>query len=140
MKSNRNGRSAILRTRNFRVKLFHFKGFAPLNMRPQVSLADLAVSHPSHYTIKRVNSREKTMDSIDIEEVKKLFFRTDRPRTTRCTQIEVTKFGVPMAMIVPVHVSKHENIAHVIEEMKEFRRGKTLGGILHREMIDEGRP
>ena len=54
-------------------------------------------------------------------------------------QITITQQGIPIAMLVPVREGERKSVDQAIEELLEFRRGKTLGGLSHREMIEEGR-
>jgi prevent-host-death family protein len=53
--------------------------------------------------------------------------------------ITIAKHGVPVAMLVPVSEARRHGTRDVIEALKEFRRGKTLGGVSVRELVDEGR-
>jgi prevent-host-death family protein len=60
-------------------------------------------------------------------------------RVVHGEQITITQQGVPVAMLVPVPEHEQKSIDHAIEELLKFRQGKTLGGLSHREMIEEGR-
>ncbi len=60
-------------------------------------------------------------------------------RVAKGETITITKHGVPIAMLVPAPEARQKNIREVIAAFREFRRGKTLGGITIRELIDEGR-
>ncbi len=60
-------------------------------------------------------------------------------RVAKGETITITKHGVPIAMLVPAPEARQKNIREVIAALREFRRGKTLGGITIRELIDEGR-
>lgn len=60
-------------------------------------------------------------------------------RVAKGERITITKHGVPIAMLVPVSSKDKPDIQSVIEEIKAFRRGRTLGDISLREMIEEGR-
>ena len=60
-------------------------------------------------------------------------------RVARGEQITITRHGVPVACLVPVPSSERRDPARIIEALKEFRRGRTLGGLSLREMIEEGR-
>ena len=51
--------------------------------------------------------------------------------------IQITRHGVPVANIVPVKSRKSP--VDVVDEIRRFRKGKSLGGISARELIDEGR-
>lgn len=53
--------------------------------------------------------------------------------------ITITKRGKPVAKLVPVEDEIKADVRSVIEQMREFRKGRTLGGLSIREMIDEGR-
>jgi prevent-host-death family protein len=53
--------------------------------------------------------------------------------------ITITKHGVPVAMLVPAPEARRRRTSEVIAEIREFRRGKTLGGDTIRDLIEEGR-
>ena len=53
--------------------------------------------------------------------------------------ITITKHGVPIARLVPAVEDPREGVAEAVEAMKRFRRGRKLGDLTIREMIDEGR-
>jgi prevent-host-death family protein len=53
--------------------------------------------------------------------------------------ITITKHGVAVARLVPPEDDKHQDVMEAIESLREFRKGKTLGDISIRELIDEGR-
>ena len=52
--------------------------------------------------------------------------------------IAITKHGVRVAMLVPAD-GKRPNARQVIEEIKRLRKGRKLGGVSIRELIEEGR-
>lgn len=52
--------------------------------------------------------------------------------------VTITRHGRPVAKLVPVTPSKR-TVEEAIEAMREFRRGRTLGGINIKELIEEGR-
>jgi len=60
-------------------------------------------------------------------------------RVQKGESITITKHGVPVARLVPFDAAGARSIAEVIAEMREFRKGKTLGGISIRDLIEEGR-
>jgi prevent-host-death family protein len=60
-------------------------------------------------------------------------------RVAKGERITITKHGTPVAMLVPVDPVSRKDRAQVIEELRRFRKGKTLGGISIRELIEEGR-
>ncbi|HEV2440744.1 MAG TPA: type II toxin-antitoxin system prevent-host-death family antitoxin [bacterium] len=53
--------------------------------------------------------------------------------------ITITKHGNPVAMLVPVPEARHRNIRDVIQAMRALRKGKTLGDVTIRELVEEGR-
>ena len=53
--------------------------------------------------------------------------------------ITITKHGKPIAVLSPVAPATKADIRTTIEQIKEFRKGRTLGGLSIREMIEEGR-
>lgn len=59
-------------------------------------------------------------------------------RVARGERITITKRGTPVAMLVPPE-SASPDVRAVIEELRAFRAGKSLGGISIRELIEEGR-
>lgn len=52
--------------------------------------------------------------------------------------ITITRHGKAVARLVPLEAPK-QDVAAVIEAILEARKGRTLGGISTRELIDEGR-
>ncbi|MDQ2680820.1 MAG: type II toxin-antitoxin system Phd/YefM family antitoxin [Candidatus Eremiobacteraeota bacterium] len=52
--------------------------------------------------------------------------------------ITITRNGKAVAVLNPAHTSR-ENIARIIGEIRELRKGVTLGKSSIRELIDEGR-
>ena len=53
--------------------------------------------------------------------------------------IEITRRGIPVARLVPHVAYMAANFAEAVSSLRELRRGKTLGAISVRELIDEGR-
>jgi prevent-host-death family protein len=60
-------------------------------------------------------------------------------RVAKGEEIVITKHGVPIARLVPMEQEQQRDVRDVIEELKKFRKGHTLGGLSVREMINEGR-
>ncbi len=54
-------------------------------------------------------------------------------------EITITKHGVPVAVLVPPSEARRRSVDEVIEEIKEFRKGKTLGGLKIKDLVEEGR-
>ena len=59
-------------------------------------------------------------------------------RAARGERITITKHGVPVAVLGPVGGPGVEATA-AVDAIMEFRRGRTLGGLDVRSMIEEGR-
>ena len=68
---------------------------------------------------------------------------TTRPQlieeVTRGERVAITKNGTPVALLVPVPSLQKPDAREVIRQLREFRRGITLGALSSREMIEEGR-
>lgn len=54
-------------------------------------------------------------------------------------KITITRHGAPVARLVPVEKEEKPDVKKVIEQIRELRKGVTLGGLSIREMINEGR-
>lgn len=69
--------------------------------------------------------------------------KTHLPRlldeVARGRTITITKNGVPVAMLVPARDTRRMPVQEAIAALREFRRGKTLGGLKVRQLIEEGR-
>lgn len=60
-------------------------------------------------------------------------------RVARGERITIMKHGTPVAVLVPVGSRGKSDVHTVIREMLEFRKGRALGELSLREMIEEGR-
>ncbi|MBE0467151.1 MAG: type II toxin-antitoxin system prevent-host-death family antitoxin [Candidatus Desulforudis sp.] len=60
-------------------------------------------------------------------------------RVARGERITIMKHGTPVAMLMPVGARGKSDVNTVIREILEFRKGRTLGELSLREMIEEGR-
>jgi len=61
-------------------------------------------------------------------------------RVSKGERIAITKHGVPVALLVPVSTATEHDRTAVIEELKDFGRGRTLPkGVTARDLIEEGR-
>ena len=61
-------------------------------------------------------------------------------RTAKGEEFTITKHGKPVARLVPPRTAKPApDVRAAVEAMKRFRKGRTLGGLSIREMIEEGR-
>ena len=54
-------------------------------------------------------------------------------------QITITKYGVPVAVLVPYDPEKSVETELVIRQLYEFRKHNSLAGLTIREMIEGGR-
>ncbi len=53
--------------------------------------------------------------------------------------ITITKHGVPVAQLVPAPARQREQVSEIIAALKAFRKGKSLGGLTVRQLVEEGR-
>ncbi|HLI52469.1 MAG TPA: type II toxin-antitoxin system prevent-host-death family antitoxin [Thermomicrobiaceae bacterium] len=53
--------------------------------------------------------------------------------------ITITRRGTPAARLVPISQPDRTQVQETIEEIRAFRRGRSLGGIRLRDLIEEGR-
>ena len=61
-------------------------------------------------------------------------------RVARGEEIRITRHGRPVARLVPEVDDESADVRAAIAEIKEFRKGRTLGGdVTIRELIEEGR-
>lgn len=57
----------------------------------------------------------------------------------RGERVTITRHGNPIAMLQPVNPAASADVGERIEELKKFRKGRTLDGLSLREMKEEGR-
>ena len=60
-------------------------------------------------------------------------------RVAKGERVTVTRHGVPVARIEPVDGPSRKQVRDAIQRLNEIGRGKTLGGITIRELMEEGR-
>jgi prevent-host-death family protein len=60
-------------------------------------------------------------------------------RAANGESIVITKRGRPLAVLGPVPAPRPRDKRAVIAAIRNFRHGKTLGGISVQELVDEGR-
>ncbi len=53
--------------------------------------------------------------------------------------VTITKHGVPVARLVPLEGKVQPDVREVIAALLEFQKGKTLGDVTIRELVEEGR-
>jgi prevent-host-death family protein len=54
--------------------------------------------------------------------------------------IEITRRGIPVAQLVPAPVGdQRRSIKEIIEELQHFSKGRRLGKLSIRQMIEKGR-
>jgi prevent-host-death family protein len=59
-------------------------------------------------------------------------------RVSKGETIQITRRGVPIAKIVPADTGEKEEPAQVVRDIRELRKGATLGKTTIRELINEG--
>lgn len=60
-------------------------------------------------------------------------------RAARGERITITRYGVAVAMLVPIDTKTRRGVRSVIDDIVEFRRGRRLGEGEARQWVDEGR-
>jgi prevent-host-death family protein len=55
-------------------------------------------------------------------------------------EVVITRHGAPVARLVPAKVADKAAIDEAIAQLKEMRKGLTLGGLSWKELRDAGRP
>jgi prevent-host-death family protein len=61
-------------------------------------------------------------------------------RVAEGEEIIITKHGKPVARLVPpLDAKPTPDVRSAVAAMKQFRKGRSLGGLSIREMIEEGR-
>jgi len=60
-------------------------------------------------------------------------------RVAKGETITITKHGVPVAKLVPATAPPKRSREEVLRDLEEFGRGRSLGGLTFRQLIDEGR-
>jgi prevent-host-death family protein len=61
-------------------------------------------------------------------------------RVAEGEEITITKHGKPVARLVPFSAAKPApDVRAAVAAMKQFRKGRSLGGLSIRDMIEEGR-
>lgn len=53
--------------------------------------------------------------------------------------ITITKHGISVAVLIPAKSSKKAEVHLLIQKLRDFRKGRTLGKIKLKDMIEEGR-
>jgi prevent-host-death family protein len=57
----------------------------------------------------------------------------------RGEEVTITKHGKPVARLVPVGMVSRDRLADTVMRLKAFRRGRRLGDLSTRALIEEGR-
>lgn len=60
-------------------------------------------------------------------------------RVAQGERFVITKHGRPVAELVPVAQGPRDEIRRAIEDLKDFQKSHSLGGVSVRELIEEGR-
>ena len=54
-------------------------------------------------------------------------------------RVTITRHGMPVAVMEPANRRKKMSVNEAIDRLKELGKGKSLGGLTIRELIEEGR-
>jgi prevent-host-death family protein len=60
-------------------------------------------------------------------------------RVAKGERITITRHGVPVAELIPAGTGRDRPVRETVQALRELRRGRTLGKLSLRELIDEGR-
>jgi prevent-host-death family protein len=60
-------------------------------------------------------------------------------RVSQGESIRITRRGIPVAKLVPSEEGEPKDLKKVVREIREIRRGASLGDLSIRQLIDEGR-
>jgi prevent-host-death family protein len=60
-------------------------------------------------------------------------------RVSNGESFRITRRGVPVAILAPDAENKMKDLKKIAQEIREIRKGASLGGLTYRELIDEGR-
>jgi prevent-host-death family protein len=60
-------------------------------------------------------------------------------RVSKGETIRITRRGVPIAKLVPAEAGEKEEPEQLVREIRELRKGTTLGKTTIRELINAGR-
>ena len=60
-------------------------------------------------------------------------------RVAEGEEVLITRYDAPIARLIPAERRRERPVDEVIEGIRQFRKGKKLGDLSLREMIEEGR-
>ena len=60
-------------------------------------------------------------------------------RVERGEEITITRHGRAVARLVPVGAASRDSLARTVARLKAFRRGRRLGDLSVKDLIEEGR-
>ena len=60
-------------------------------------------------------------------------------KVARGERVVITKHGVPVASLTATDQHATADVSETIAKLKEFGKGRSLGGISVRDLIEEGR-
>ena len=60
-------------------------------------------------------------------------------KVTRGEKIVITKHGIPIALLTPYNEKQKYASSNTIQQLKRFRKGKNLGGLKVKTMIEADR-
>ena len=78
------------------------------------------------------------MDTVGTFEAKTHLTRL-LERVVAGEQITITRHGTPVARLVPVMPGGAQEIRETIAKLKQFSKGRTLGGLKIKDLVNEAR-
>lgn len=78
------------------------------------------------------------MTIISVSEARKRFSEL-LDRVTQGEHITISRRGRPVAEVIPLHTQSQMTTDEAVDRLVEFGKGKSLGGLTVRELIDDGK-
>ena len=113
----------------------HCRADSPTN-KPSTAQVPTVILHTNQLVDRLVHmSRITTVGAFEAKtQLNRLLKRVSNGETIR-----ITRRGVPVAKLVPDDVSEKPEPSQLVQEIRQLRKGATLGKITIRELINEGR-
>ena len=88
--------------------------------------------------ISKTSQRGLTMAIIGVYEARTKFSEL-LDRVAQGERFDITRRGIPVAVIKPIAPQRIRKVEEIVEEIKKFRKRHRLNGLKIKELIEEGR-